>query len=201
MPDPPPTLDALFGGLGKMLLCTLRNDRSDGGNAQFSCLLDCPLHAIKLEDRHYERNGQRGIGLNFGNQIEANFVWRDRRDFGVKHVTACNYILRASNRGSSFVPMFSNPAASRHCLSTHSLSCKCIPSPETPRGTLEAPPLSVAFLLVEPLLLLLRGLLYGLLGCLLRGCLLGCFLGCHLPILPFRWVASMLQYKLQLMNV
>jgi hypothetical protein len=43
------------------------------------------------------------------------------------------------------------------------------------------------------LLLFLRGLLYGLLGRLLRGCLLGCFLGCHLPILPFRWVASNLQ--------
>src|SRR5665213_1908382 len=60
-------------------------------------------------------------------------------------------------------------------------------------GRFERPPLSVAFLLVEPLLLLLRGLLYGFLSCLLRGCLLGCFLSCHLPILPFRWVASILQ--------
>jgi hypothetical protein len=46
--------------------------------------------------------------------------------------------------------------------------------------------------LFDPLLFL-RGLFYGLLGRLLRGCLLGCFLGCHLPILPYRWVASMLQ--------
>jgi hypothetical protein len=36
-------------------------------------------------------------------------------------------------------------------------------------------------------LLFLRGLLYGLLGRLLRG---------HLPILPFRWVASILQLEI-----
>jgi predicted outer membrane lipoprotein len=39
----------------------------------------------------------------------------------------------------------------------------------------------------------LRGLLGGLLG-FLRW-LLGCFLGCHFSILPFRWVASILQLE------
>jgi hypothetical protein len=109
--------------------------------------------------------------------------------------------LRACDRCGGFVPMFCNPAAACHRFSSAFLINESIPSPETPRGTLEAPPLSVAFLLVEPLLLLLRGLLDGLFGCLLRWCLLGCFLSCHLPILPFRWVASILQIKLQLMNV
>jgi hypothetical protein len=42
-------------------------------------------------------------------------------------------------------------------------------------------------------LLFLRGLLGGLLG-FLRW-LLGCFLGCHFSILPFRWVASILQLE------
>ncbi|MGB0065577.1 MAG: hypothetical protein WBP85_14110, partial [Terracidiphilus sp.] len=56
--------------------------------------------------------------------------------------------------------------------------------------------MSVAYSVVRAVLLFLRGLFHGLLGRLLCGCLLGCFLGCHLPILPFRWVASILQLEI-----
>src|SRR6478736_5359819 len=68
-------------------------------------------------------------------------------------------------------------------------------------GSALSAPLSVAFY-VGLQLLLLRGLLYGFLRGLLCRCLLGCFLGCHLPILPFRWVASISAIRiLQLKNV
>src|SRR5271157_4211030 len=66
---------------------------------------------------------------------------------------------------------------------------------ENTEGDAECVPLSIAFwyccLWLDGPLLLLCGLLCGR---LFRGCLLGCFLCCHLPILPFRWFASILQY-------
>jgi hypothetical protein len=55
--------------------------------------------------------------------------------------------MRANNGGSGFVPMFGNPAASRHgnpgigFLPFRSLSNKSIPSPQTLRGTLLSVPL------------------------------------------------------------
>jgi hypothetical protein len=62
----------------------------------------------------------------------------------------------------------------------------------TKGNAFERPPRVLPFGLFGPLLFL-RGLLGGLLG-FLRW-FLGCFLGCHLPILPFRWVASILQLE------
>jgi hypothetical protein len=62
----------------------------------------------------------------------------------------------------------------------------------TKGNAFERPPRVLPFGLFRPLLFL-RGLLGGLLG-FLRW-LLGCFLGCHFPILPFRWVASILQLE------
>jgi hypothetical protein len=62
----------------------------------------------------------------------------------------------------------------------------------TKGNAFKRPPRVLPFWLFRPLLFL-----RGLLGCLL-GFLrwfLGCFLGCHLPILPFRWVASILQLE------
>lgn len=63
----------------------------------------------------------------------------------------------------------------------------------TKGNAFERSPRVLPFGLFDPLLLF-RGLLCGLLGRLLRW-FLGCFLGCHLPILPFRWVASILQLE------
>jgi hypothetical protein len=62
----------------------------------------------------------------------------------------------------------------------------------TKGNAFERPPRVLPFGLFRPLLLF-RGLLGWLLG-FLRW-LLGCFLGCHFPILPFRWVASILQLE------
>jgi hypothetical protein len=62
----------------------------------------------------------------------------------------------------------------------------------TKGNAFERPPRVLPFGLFRPLLFL-RGLLGGLL-CFLRW-FLGFFLGCHLPILPFRWVASILQLE------
>jgi hypothetical protein len=65
-------------------------------------------------------------------------------------------------------------------------------APNTKGNAFERPPRVLPFGLFRPLLLF-RGLLGGLLGFLCW--LLGCFLGCHFPILPFRWVASILQLE------
>jgi hypothetical protein len=65
-------------------------------------------------------------------------------------------------------------------------------APNTKGNAFERPPRVLPFVLFRPLLLF-RGLLGGLLGFLCW--LLGCFLGCHFPILPFRWVASILQLE------
>jgi hypothetical protein len=73
MRDAPPALGALLRGLGQVLLRPPRDHRRNRGNAQFGGLLDGPLHAIELVDGHHQRNGQRGIGLEFGDQVEANF--------------------------------------------------------------------------------------------------------------------------------
>jgi hypothetical protein len=62
----------------------------------------------------------------------------------------------------------------------------------TKGNAFKRPPRVLPFGLFRPLLLF-RGLLGGLLGFLCW--LLGCFLGCHFPILPFRWVASILQLE------
>jgi hypothetical protein len=62
----------------------------------------------------------------------------------------------------------------------------------TKGNAFERPPRVLPFGLFRPLLLF-RGLLGWLLG-FLRW-LLGCFLSCHFPILPFRWVASILQLE------
>src|ERR1700691_3096523 len=65
-------------------------------------------------------------------------------------------------------------------------------APNTKGNAFERPPRVLPFVLFRPLLLF-RGLLGGLLGFLCW--LLGCFLGCHFSILPFRWVASILQLE------
>jgi hypothetical protein len=65
-------------------------------------------------------------------------------------------------------------------------------APNTKGNAFKRPPRVLPFGLFRPLLLF-RGLLGGLLGFLCW--LLGCFLGCHFPILPFRWVASILQLE------
>jgi|ERR1700679_494189 hypothetical protein len=65
-------------------------------------------------------------------------------------------------------------------------------APNTKGNAFERPPRVLPFVLLRPLLLF-RGLLGGLFGFLCW--LLGCFLGCHFSILPFRWVASILQLE------
>jgi hypothetical protein len=125
-----PALGSLFGGLGQVLLSPLRNHGSQGGNTEFSRLLDGPLHVIKLVNSHNQGYGQRGIGLYFGYQVEANLIRGDCRKLGVKDVAACHDIrfhaglraqntrhvrgLRACNRGCGLIPVFGNPASARH---------------------------------------------------------------------------------------
>ena len=101
--DPAPTFGTLFCALGQMLLRPLRDHRSQRGNAEFGRFLDGPLHAIEFVDGDDERDGQRGIGLNLGDQVEADLVLGEHRShLGVKDVAAGNHIrlharLRAQN--------------------------------------------------------------------------------------------------------
>ncbi len=130
MRDAPPALGALLRGLGQMLLGPPRNHRRHRGHAQLGGLLDGPLHAIELVHGQYQRDRQRGIGLQLGDQIEADLVGGDRGHLGVKDVAACNHVglharlgaqharhvlgLRAHKGGGGFVPVFGNPAAACH---------------------------------------------------------------------------------------
>jgi hypothetical protein len=194
------------------------------GDAKLGRLLNGPLHVIELVDRHDQRQGQRGIGLHLGDEIEAT-SWADSGDLGVKDVAARHHIglhaglraqharhvlgLRANNGGGGFIPVFGNPAASCHGFayvratqfprSSRQTSLKIRSTAETPRGTLEASPSSVALLLVGPRYFFFAAFFC---GCLLRGCLLGCFLGCHFAYSPFSMVCiEAAIVKLQLMNV
>jgi hypothetical protein len=74
MRDAAPALGTLLRGLGQVLLSPLCNHWGNGRDAEFGCLLNGPLHAIKLVHRQYQRDRQRRVGLHFGNQVEANFV-------------------------------------------------------------------------------------------------------------------------------
>jgi hypothetical protein len=72
--DAPPALDALVRGLGQMLLRSPRNHRSHGGDAQLGGFLDGPFHVIELVNGKHQGYGQRGIGLELGDQVEADFA-------------------------------------------------------------------------------------------------------------------------------
>jgi hypothetical protein len=74
MHDAPPALGALRRGLGQMLLRPPRNHRRNRGHSQLGGFLDGPLHVIEFVDGHHQSNGQRGIGLQLGDQIEADLV-------------------------------------------------------------------------------------------------------------------------------
>ena len=72
MGDASPALRTLLRGLGQMLLGPPRNHRRHRRDAKLSGFFDGPLHAIELVDGHYQRNGQCGIGLKLGDQVEAD---------------------------------------------------------------------------------------------------------------------------------
>jgi hypothetical protein len=126
----PPTLHPLFHGLSKMLLSPPRNHRRQCGHSQLGGLLNRPLHAIELVNGYHQCNGQRWVGPDLGNQVEANLIGGHGRHFGMKHVSARHHVrlharlgaqyashvfgLRANDRGRGFIPVFGNPAASRH---------------------------------------------------------------------------------------
>ena len=161
--------------------------------------------------------GNAGSALSSAMQVEANLALPiaavlDRGHLRMEDAAPCNHVgfharLRAQHADQMIgLPPVSVAVASSQCSAIQRLRViACIHAPfsvvvsfhaKTLRGTLYASPSVFAFWLVDPLLLL-RGFLRGL----LRGCLLGCFLSCHLPILPFRWVASKLQFEMQLRNV
>ncbi len=132
MHDAPPTLGALAGGFGQMLLRSPRNHRRNGGDSQLGGFFDGPLHVVELVDGHHQSNGQRGIGLKLGDQIEADLVAGDGGHLGMKDVAAGHDVglhaglraqdaghvlgLRADQGGGGFVPMLGNPAAACHGL-------------------------------------------------------------------------------------
>ena len=130
MHDAPPARGALQGGLGQMLFRAPRNHRRYRGNAQLGSFLDGPLHVIELVDGHHQRDGHRRIGLQFGDQIEADLIGGDRGHLRMKDVAAGHHVglharLRAQHAGhvfslrahqgcGGFVPTLGNPAAACH---------------------------------------------------------------------------------------
>jgi hypothetical protein len=116
-----------------------RNHRRNHSHAQFCGLLDGPLHVIELVDRKHQRNGQRGIGLKFGDQVEAHLAVGNGGDLRVVHVASRHHIriharlsaqhahhvfgLRAHDGGGSLIPMLGNPAAACHGGSRKLLLC------------------------------------------------------------------------------
>ncbi len=130
MHDAPPALGALGCRRGQMLLRPPRNHRRNGGNSQLGGFFDGPLHVIELVDGHDQSDGQRGIGLEFGDQIEADLVAGNRGHLRMKDVAARHHVgfharlraqhaghvfgLRAHKRCGGLVPMLGNPAAACH---------------------------------------------------------------------------------------
>ena len=132
--DAPPAFRALLRGLRQMLLRSARDHRRDRRNAEFGGFFDRPLHAIELVDGHHQSNGQRGVGLELGGEVEANFArfsgQGDRGHLGMKDAAARHNVgfharlraqharqmfgLRTNDGCGCFVPMFGDPAAARH---------------------------------------------------------------------------------------
>ncbi len=73
MRNAPPALRTLLRGLRQVLLRAPRNHRDHRGHAQLCRLLNRPLHAIEFVHGNHQRDRQRGVGLQFGNQVEADF--------------------------------------------------------------------------------------------------------------------------------
>ena len=55
-----------------MLLAAACDDGQDALGPQLGGFLDGPLHAIEFEDGEQQRDGQSGISLDFGDQVEAD---------------------------------------------------------------------------------------------------------------------------------
>ena len=65
-----------------MLLCAAGEDGRDAGDAQLGGLFDGPLEVVELEDSEQEVDGEGCAGFEFLVEDEADFVFRDRSDFG-----------------------------------------------------------------------------------------------------------------------
>ena len=63
-----------------MLLRAVGEDGRDAGDAEFGGLLDRPFEVVELEDSEQQMDGQRGVGLEFLVQGEADFRVGDGGD-------------------------------------------------------------------------------------------------------------------------
>jgi hypothetical protein len=120
--------------------------------------------------------------------------------------------LCAHDGGGGFIPMLGNPAASRHGGRLNrfpSNESRAFVHEESGRRNTEGdafkrPPLSVALLMVDRSYFFFAAFFAGafLAAAFFAGAFLAAFLVAILPILPFRWFASIAaMIKLQLMNV
>ena len=130
MRDAAPSLRALPRSLREMLFAAARNNRRDRRDTEFGGLFDRPFHVIELVDSHYQRNGQRGLGLGLGDEVEADLAVGDGGHLGMKDTAAGDHIglhaglraqhaaqvfgLRANQSGGCFIPVFGDPASARH---------------------------------------------------------------------------------------
>ena len=76
-------------------------DRRNRSNSQFRRFFDRPLHVIELENRHYQRNGHRGLSLDLGDQIEPHLRRPPWPPSAIEATTAWNTLPPATTSAST----------------------------------------------------------------------------------------------------
>ena len=138
--DATPAFGARSGCLSEMLLAAARDDGNDARGSELGDFLDGPLHAIEFEDGEQESDGERGIGFDFGDEVEADRVAGDAGDDAMPDVAAGDDIefhagfgaedadevggLIAGERGGRFIPGVGDPAAAGHGERVQGTGCR-----------------------------------------------------------------------------
>src|SRR5215831_11908536 len=108
------------------------NYRDDFRHSQFRALLDCPFHAIELEDRQKQGDVRSRRRLNLFSEFELHFAVADVRHFPPAHDSRYNnveflpdtsaqdaneMVRMIARKESSILRNFvSNPSSPRHDL-------------------------------------------------------------------------------------
>ena len=130
--DATPALNSILRRLREMLLAAAGDDGDDALDAQLRSFFNGPLKTIEFEDGEEQGDGERGVSLNFSDEIEADGVAENSGDDAMPDAVAGDDIvfgagLRTQNadevrglltgeRRGVFVPTVGNPSTSRHGL-------------------------------------------------------------------------------------
>ena len=95
-----PTVEALRGGLGQVLLGATGKDRGDSLDTKLGRFFDCPLEVIELEDSEQEMEWEGGLSLELFVEGEGDTVGGDGDDLGAVEEAAGNEIEDLSGFGA-----------------------------------------------------------------------------------------------------